>query len=106
MTHEHFDHFFGIESVLRCNPHIKVIIPDTFSEEGYQLLGGAEFQKSQAKNTVPHKGELVKHNPGRIYKLYPGCASVTFDLQIPCCAQGEQSLYFNVEDKGIVCVTG
>ena len=41
-----------------------------------------------------------------MYRLYPGCASVTFDLPIPCRTRGEQSLYFNVKDKGIVCVTG
>lgn len=106
VTHEHFDHFFGIESTLRYNPQIKVIIPNTFYEEGYRLLGGAEFSKSRAKNNVPYKGTLVKHDPARIYKLYPGCASVTFDLSIPCRTRGEQSLYFNVKDKGIVCVTG
>ena len=30
VTHEHFDHFFGIESVLSTIPKIKVIAPNTF----------------------------------------------------------------------------
>ncbi len=106
LTHEHFDHFFGIESTLRHDPRIRIIIPDTFYEEGHRLLEGAEFAGSGAKNTVPHKGTLVRHGPAKIYKLYPGCASVTFDLPIPCRTMGEQSLYFNVRDKGMVCVTG
>ncbi|NLT24158.1 MAG: MBL fold metallo-hydrolase [Syntrophorhabdus sp.] len=106
VTHEHFDHFFGIESVLRHDPQIKVIIPNTFYDEGYRLLAGAEFEKSKVKNSIPYKGTLVKHDPAKIYRLYPGCASVTFDLPIPCRTRGEQSLYFNVKDKGIVCVTG
>lgn len=106
VTHEHFDHFFGIESTLRHDPQIRIIIPDTFYEEGHQFLDGAEFSRSGAKNTIPHKGTLVRHSPAKIYKLYPGCASVTFDLSIPCRTMGEQSLYFNVRDKGMVCVTG
>ncbi len=106
VTHEHFDHFFGIQSVLQYDARIKIIIPNTFYEEGYRLLGGAEFERSRAKNSIPYKGTLVKHDPASIYKLYPGCASVTFDLPIPCRTRGEQSLYFNVKDKGMVCVTG
>lgn len=106
ITHEHFDHFFGIESVLRHDPQIRLIIPNTFYDEGYRLLAGAAFERSRVKNSIPHKGTLVKHDPAKIYRLYPGCASVTFDLAIPCRALGEQSLYFNVKDKGIVCVTG
>ncbi len=106
VTHEHFDHYFGIASVLKRDPGIKIIIPNTFHEEGHALLAGAEFQASHAKNAFPHKGELVRHDPGLIYKLYPGCASVTFDLNVPFGVKGEQSLFFNVKDKGIVCVTG
>ncbi|MEN6617071.1 MAG: MBL fold metallo-hydrolase [Syntrophorhabdus sp.] len=106
LTHEHFDHFFGIESVLKWNPAITVIIPDTFDDEGYRLLKGEHRHGSNAKNAVPHVGKLVRHEPGRIYQLYPGCASVTFDTDIPFRVRGEQSLFFNVKDKGIICVTG
>jgi 7,8-dihydropterin-6-yl-methyl-4-(beta-D-ribofuranosyl)aminobenzene 5'-phosphate synthase len=106
ITHEHFDHFFGLETTLKYNPDIKIIIPSTFYDEGYHFLEGAEFMKAKARNRIPHKGELVKHEPGKVYKLYPGCASVTFDLPIVVRVRGEQSLYFNVKDKGLVCVTG
>lgn len=106
VTHEHFDHYFGIASVLKHSPDIKVIVPGTFHDKGYELLAGAEFPKAHVKNPVPHKGELIRHDAGLIYRLYPGCASVTFDLKMPFGVKGEQSLFFNVMDKGIVCVTG
>lgn len=106
ISHEHFDHYFGLETTLKYCPDIKIIIPSTFYHEGYQFLEAAEFVSAKARNRVPHKGELVVHEPDKIYKLYPGCASVTFDLPIVVRVRGEQSLYFHVKDKGIVCVTG
>ena len=36
----------------------------------------------------------------------PGAVVGAFDLPIVIRVRGEQSLYFNVKDKGIVCVTG
>jgi 7,8-dihydropterin-6-yl-methyl-4-(beta-D-ribofuranosyl)aminobenzene 5'-phosphate synthase len=41
-----------------------------------------------------------------VNKLFDGCAAVAFDLPIVIRVRGEESLYFNVKDKGIVCVTG
>ena len=70
------------------------------------FLKGAEFNTSKTKNMIPHKGKLVKLIPGHINKLYNGCAAVAFDLPIVIRVRGEQSLFFNVKDKGIVCVAG
>jgi 7,8-dihydropterin-6-yl-methyl-4-(beta-D-ribofuranosyl)aminobenzene 5'-phosphate synthase len=106
ITHEHLDHYWGLETVLKYNPEIKIIIPDTFYPEGMDFLKGAEFQTAKAKNTIRHKGEVVKCTPGQVNKLYEGCAAVAFDLPILIRVRGEQSLYFNVRDKGMVCVTG
>ncbi len=106
VTHEHFDHYFGIASVLRHGPDITIMIPNTFHEKGHMLLKGARFPSSHAGNAFPHTGEFVRHDPDIVYLLYPGCASVTFDLDVPFGVRGEQSLFFNVQDKGIVCVTG
>lgn len=106
VTHEHFDHYFGIASVLKHDPDITIMIPNTFHEKGHMLLKGAQFPLSHAGNTFPHTGELVRHDPDAAYLLYPGCASVTFDLDVPFGVRGEQSLFFHVKDKGIVCVTG
>jgi 7,8-dihydropterin-6-yl-methyl-4-(beta-D-ribofuranosyl)aminobenzene 5'-phosphate synthase len=105
-THEHLDHLWGLETVLKYNPKIKIFVPSTFYPEGMHLIRGAEFITPGAKNRIPHKGKLVQLKPGHINKLYNGCAAVAFDLPIVIRVRGEQSLYFNVKDKGIVCVTG
>lgn len=106
ISHEHLDHLWGLETVLKYNPEIKIIIPATFSSEGMHFLRGAEFLRPRASNRIPHQGELVLSEPGKINKLFDGCALVAFDLPIILGIRGEQSLYFHVKDHGIVCVTG
>jgi len=106
ISHEHLDHYWGLEATLKYNPEIKIFIPSTFYSEGMQFLNGAQFEKPGARNSIPHQGELVQCKPGHINKLYDGCAAVAFDLPIVIRVRGEQSLYFNVKDKGFVCVTG
>ncbi len=61
---------------------------------------------SDIGNTVKHEGELIKTKPGTVNKLFDGCAAATFDMNAALGVQGEQSLYFNLKDKGIVCVSG
>jgi 7,8-dihydropterin-6-yl-methyl-4-(beta-D-ribofuranosyl)aminobenzene 5'-phosphate synthase len=106
ISHEHLDHYWGLESTLKNNPDIKIFIPSTFYSEGMNFLNGANFPKAKASNTIPHRGKLVQCKPGHINKLYDGCALVAFDLPIVIRVRGEESLYFNVKDKGMVCVTG
>lgn len=106
ITHEHLDHFWGLETVLKYNPEIKIIIPGTFYPEGMHFLKGAEFIRPAVRNGISHKGDLVTTKPGTINKLYEGCASVTFDLPVIIRVRGEESLFFNLQDRGIVCVTG
>ena len=38
ITHEHMDHYFGIESILKLDPKITIIIPETFTDQGYRYL--------------------------------------------------------------------
>jgi 7,8-dihydropterin-6-yl-methyl-4-(beta-D-ribofuranosyl)aminobenzene 5'-phosphate synthase len=106
ITHEHMDHFWGIETVLQHNPEIPIFLPNTFYREGMHFIKGAEFISAGARNRVPHTGKLVMTEPGQISQLYDGCASVTFDLPILIRVRGEQSLYFNIKNKGIVCLAG
>ena len=106
ISHEHLDHFWGLETVLKYNPEIKIIIPSTFYPEGMHFIRGAEYIVPSARNRITHRGELVQTRPGTINRLYDGCAAVCFDLPIIIRVRGEQSLYFNIKDKGIVCVTG
>jgi 7,8-dihydropterin-6-yl-methyl-4-(beta-D-ribofuranosyl)aminobenzene 5'-phosphate synthase len=106
ISHEHLDHYWGLETTLKYNPDIKIIIPSTFYPEGMFYLRGTEYFIPSARNRITHRGELVKCEPKQVNKLFDGCAVVAFDLPIIIRVQGEQSLYFNVKDKGIVCVTG
>ena len=106
ITHEHLDHYWGVETVLRHHPEIRIYIPATFYPEGMKLLMGADYRTAGVKNFTVHGGKLVKCRPGHINRLYDGCALVAFDLPVALRVRGEQSLFFNVKDRGIVCVTG
>jgi len=106
LSHEHLDHFWGIESVLRLAPEIPILVPGGLRQEGIEWLRGAEFAAAGISNRVPHRGPIVRMMSGGIHRLLPGLASVTFDLPILLDIRGEQSLYLNVAEKGLVCVTG
>ncbi len=106
ISHEHLDHFWGLETTLKYKPDIKIIIPNTFSAKGKAFLKGAEFKEANVKNGISHRGDTIKVEPEEVKKLYDGCAAVAFDLPIIIGIRGEVSLYFNIKDKGIVCVAG
>ncbi|MFV0436253.1 MAG: MBL fold metallo-hydrolase [Desulfopila sp.] len=106
ISHEHMDHYWGVETTLKYNPQLPVIVPETFSEKGLRFLAGAQFPVPKAGNSVAHRGRLVKSSPKGISPLYAGCVSVTFDLPIDLGVRGEQSLFFHLQERGIVCVTG
>jgi 7,8-dihydropterin-6-yl-methyl-4-(beta-D-ribofuranosyl)aminobenzene 5'-phosphate synthase len=106
ISHEHLDHYWALETTLKYDPGIKIIIPETFYPEGMSYLKGADFPEANTSNKIPHKGELVKTQTGKVAQLYPGVAVTNFDLPIIVRVRGEESLYFNVKDKGMVCVTG
>ncbi len=106
ITHEHLDHFWALETVLRHNPAIRIYIPATFYPEAMHFIRGAEYVTPSARNRIPHTGKLVQLKGGHINKLYEGCAAVAFDFPTLLRIRGEQSLYFNVKDRGLVCVTG
>jgi 7,8-dihydropterin-6-yl-methyl-4-(beta-D-ribofuranosyl)aminobenzene 5'-phosphate synthase len=95
ISHEHNDHFWALPVVMKYNPSIKVIIPKSFYSEGKELIGSSG-----------HRGDLIELDAGKIHTLFPGCGSVTFDVPIPLRVRGEQGLFFNLKDKGLVTVTG
>jgi 7,8-dihydropterin-6-yl-methyl-4-(beta-D-ribofuranosyl)aminobenzene 5'-phosphate synthase len=95
ISHEHMDHFWGLPVVLKYRPDIKIIVPNSLHPEGKELI---------RKNG--HKGELVELGAEELHKLFPGCASVTFDIPIIIRVQGEHGLFFHLKDKGLVTVTG
>ncbi len=106
VTHEHFDHYWGVEATLKYYPDIPVIVPKGFYPEGFELLKGAEFTKCHLANKVPHTGPLEVRDSSKVHPVIPGVASITFDVPIITRVFGEQALVFNVKDKGLVVITG
>ncbi len=95
ITHEHVDHFWGLSAATRYRPDVKILIPTGFSDKSKELLGKAG-----------HTGKVVEIGPGGPRVLFPGCATVTFDIPIFLKTHGEQVLYFHVEGRGMITVTG
>jgi len=120
LTHWHLDHLWGIESALKHRPDIKIYAPATFYDEDMALLKGkvrhtvADKNGKDVlicKNDAPHTGELILTGADGdggegVYKPMPGMAIKMFDVPILLRVRGENVLYFNVKDKGIVTVTG
>lgn len=106
ISHEHFDHYWGVEATLKYCPEIPIIVPKGFYQEGFDLLKGAEFPACHLSNKVKHTGPLEVRESGKVHKIMPGVASITFDVPIICRVFGEEVLVFNVKDKGICIVTG
>lgn len=120
LSHWHLDHLWGIESSLKHKPDITLYAPKTYYPEDMKLLkekGRLTAKDSSGKevllckNDVPHTGKLVLCAPEGekgegVYKLMPGVALRMFDVPILLRVRGENVMYFNVKDKGIVTVTG
>lgn len=106
ISHEHFDHYWGIEATLKYRPDIPIIVPKGFYQEGFQLLKGAEFPKCHLSNKIPHTGTVEVRESGKVHPIMPGVASITFDIPIITRVFGEEVLVFNIKDKGIGIVTG
>jgi 7,8-dihydropterin-6-yl-methyl-4-(beta-D-ribofuranosyl)aminobenzene 5'-phosphate synthase len=94
ISHEHFDHFWGLPVTLKYDPTITLYVPEGFYPEGLQYIKDSG-----------HNGKLVKVKAGLMTHI-PGMASFVFAIPIICRVYGEQSLYFNIKDKGLVSVTG
>lgn len=120
LSHWHLDHFWGIESTLRHRPNITIYAPYTCFPEDMSLLKGEKpfIVKDDSgkdviicKNDTPHTGELILCRPegddgSGTYKLMPGVVLKMFDIPIILRVRGENVLYFNIKDKGLVTVTG
>jgi 7,8-dihydropterin-6-yl-methyl-4-(beta-D-ribofuranosyl)aminobenzene 5'-phosphate synthase len=121
LSHWHLDHLWGIESTLKHNQNIKMYVPKTHYPEDMALLKEKAHLTAKdkttgqdvhiCKNDYPHTGELVMCDPDGengegVYKVMPGVALRMFDVPILLRVRGENVLYFNVKDKGIVTVTG
>ncbi|MDH7479764.1 MAG: MBL fold metallo-hydrolase [Syntrophomonadaceae bacterium] len=95
LSHEHMDHLWGLPAVVKYRPDLTIRITSTLNAQSRELISSSG-----------HTGRLVVSSPGRIVPIFPGCASVTFNMPIILKIQGEQALFFNLEGKGLVIVTG
>jgi 7,8-dihydropterin-6-yl-methyl-4-(beta-D-ribofuranosyl)aminobenzene 5'-phosphate synthase len=100
ISHEHFDHYWGLPVTLKYDPTIEIYIPDTFYPEGLQYL------KDSGHRGKVHRVPIgLSNNPVNPLGIQ-GFATYVFGVPIICRVYGEQSMYFNVKDKGLVSVTG
>lgn len=106
VSHEHFDHYWGIESTLKHCPDIPILVPDGFYQEGYDLLAGKAFPAAHLANNAPHTGTVEVRESGKVHPIFPGVASITFDVPIITRVFGEQAIVANVKDKGLAVITG
>ncbi len=95
ISHEHFDHFWGIGSTLRHCPDLTIYVP-----EGFHPTGFAHIQKQG------HVGEVVTVPVDRPLVLFPGLALVGFPMHTLLKVDGENVLYANLQDRGLTMVTG
>lgn len=94
LTHEHFDHFWGLPVAMKYNPNIPIYIPKGFYKEGLQYIKDSG-----------HQGKLTVLND-EITQFFPGFVMIKFDVPIICRVFGEMSMALNVKDKGLVLVSG
>jgi len=95
ISHEHFDHFWGIGSTLRHCPDITLYIPESFSQHGLAFI------KDQG-----HVGTLIRVPTQQPLVLLPGLAVVNFPMHTLLRVDGENALYAHIRDRGMAMVTG
>ena len=120
LSHWHLDHFWGIETTLKHDSRLPLYAPATWSSEDQALLREKvviRVDDSSGRpvdicgNAVAYAGELTLTSPegedgSGLYRLFPGVAMHMFDASMLLRVRGENVLYINVADKGIVTVTG
>lgn len=95
ISHEHFDHFWGIGSTLRHCPDIPLYIPQSFGPQGLAFI-----------EDQGHVGALIRVPLSRPLLLLPGLALVNFPTSSLLQVEGENVLYANIQDRGMAMVTG
>lgn len=106
ISHEHLDHFWGLESTLKLNPKVPLVIPATFRPQARQFIAANKMPKTNYQNPVKHQGKVMVMSTKGVHKLFDGAGLAVFDVPIILKIRGEQSLFFNVKGKGLVLVTG
>ncbi len=96
ISHEHFDHFWGIGSTLRALSRHHDLRPRGLPSGGV-LPSSSSRGIAATVITVPTDQPLV---------LFPGLALVSFPMSTLLQVQGENVLYANLQNQGLTMVTG
>jgi 7,8-dihydropterin-6-yl-methyl-4-(beta-D-ribofuranosyl)aminobenzene 5'-phosphate synthase len=95
ISHEHFDHFWGIGSTLQHCPGLTIYVPEGFHPDGFDLI--------QRKG---HTGTVITVPLDQPLVLFSGLALVNFPMRTLLQTQGENVLYAHLQDRGLAMVTG
>ncbi|MFV0350678.1 MAG: MBL fold metallo-hydrolase, partial [Halodesulfovibrio sp.] len=94
ISHEHWDHFWGLPVTMKYDDRIPMYIHDGFYKEGLQYIKDSGYKGTP----------FIQKEP--LHQIMPGMAVLKFDVPIINRVFGETSLAFNVKDKGLVLVSG
>lgn len=94
ISHEHFDHFWGLPAVMKYDNKLPMYIHNGFYKEGRQYIVDSGY-----------KGDPIVVDK-EMTVIRPGMMLMKFDVPIICRVFGETSLAFNVKDKGLVMISG
>ncbi|MBK9952032.1 MAG: MBL fold metallo-hydrolase [Candidatus Competibacteraceae bacterium] len=95
ISHEHFDHFWGVGSTLKHCPGITIYVPEGFHPAGFDLI------RQQG-----HTGSVVTVAADRPQILFRGLALVSFPMNTLLKVGGENVLYAHLHERGMAMVTG
>jgi 7,8-dihydropterin-6-yl-methyl-4-(beta-D-ribofuranosyl)aminobenzene 5'-phosphate synthase len=114
VSHEHFDHFWGISAVLELRPSIDVIVPSGMTARGLQLIQDSghtgrviRLPAAAAAAAAGGAGGAGSRHVVAAIPGIPGLLAIHFsEERISYGVRGEVSLGFVVEGKGLALVTG
>ena len=95
ISHEHFDHFWGIGSTLKHGPDITIHVPEGFHPAGFDLI-----------RRQGHTGTVVTVPVDQPLVLFSGLALVNFPMHTLLKVDGENVLYAHLAGRGMAMVTG
>ena len=95
ISHEHFDHFWGIGSTLKHCPGLTIYLPPGFHADGLALI------RDQG-----HRGTLVTAPLDQPLRLFPGLALAYFPTPALLQVEGEIVLYAHLKNRGLTLITG
>ncbi len=94
ISHEHFDHYWGLPVTMKYNNKLPLYIHNGFYPEGKRYVTDSGY-----------KGDPIVIDK-EMTVIRPGMMLVKFDVPIICRVFGETSLAFNIKDKGLLLVSG